>query len=563
MPDFLGIERLTFGPWPAFERVVQRFFLHSGFQDCRLVGGPGDHGADVLATKDGRLWVAQAKFRSADVGVGEGAVKEVIEAVNRYGAQEAVVATNQHFGPEAFTAANRFSGDIGVPVRLWGGQTFLEWCKSLPSNPAPRKELRPYQEAAVDAVDAARSLGKRQGLVVMATGLGKTRVAGEIILRELWNQRGSEALVLAHTVDLVHQFEAALWEVLPKEVSTHIWAAGERPAYAGGVICGTMQSILNAGKAENLTGRYSLIVVDEAHHAPADGYRKLLEALEPRFLLGLTATPWRGDERLLSEMFGEPIFYMSIVEGMQQGYLADVDYRMLVDDIDWEKVPELTRHGLTVAELNRRLFIPQRDESVVELIVRHLDELDNPRCIIFCRTVDHANTTTKLLRAYGKPCGVIHSKLGRIEATNVLRAFRVGSVPTLVSVDMLNEGIDVPDVNVVVFLRVTHSRRIFVQQLGRGLRLREGKAIVRVLDFVSDIRRVAAGLQMNREAKSFAHRTPGKETLRFLDGQIVKFSNDRALDLFAEYLEDVAAVEDLDEQARLKFPPPVVTVEDQ
>lgn len=562
MPHFIGIERLTFGPWQAFERATHRFFVHAGFTECRLVGGPGDKGADILATKDDRLWVTQTKFRRAGIAVGESAVEEVVQAINWYSADEAVVATNQHFGPDAYAAAKRFSDKIGIPIRLWPGQLLLEWGKRLRYDPVPRKEMRPYQEAAVDAVDAGRSVGRRHGLVVMATGLGKTRIAGEIILREILNERGTEVLVLAHTVDLVHQFEAALWEVLTKDVSTHIWAGGEHVAYAGGVTCATMQSIIQAAKSESLAGRYSLVIVDEAHHAPADGYRELLKLLEPAFLLGLTATPWRSDERLLSDMFGPPIFSMSIVEGMQQGYLANVDYRMLVDDIDWEQVPGLTTQNLTIRELNRRLFIPQRDGSIIAKIVEHLDSIESPRCIIFCRTIEHATTIRKLLRAAGKPCRVIHSRLGRVEATNVLREFRSGRVPTLVSVDMLNEGIDVPDVNVVVFLRVTHSRRIFVQQLGRGLRLQGGKSTVRVLDFVADIRRIAAGLRLNKEAADFAGRSTKKETLRLPNGRVVQFSNDRALDFFSEYLKDVAEVEDLDEGARLKYPPPVTVLDE-
>jgi superfamily II DNA or RNA helicase len=563
MSNFIGVERLTLGPWQALERATQRFFIHSGFNDCRLVGGPGDQGADILANKNGRLWVTQVKFRRASVAVNQSAVKEVVEAINSYSADEAVVVTNQHFSPDAYEAAERFSRDTGIPIRLWPSYKILEWARKLPEYPSTRRELRPYQEQAIDAVDTARSQGRRLGLLTMATGLGKTRIAGEIILREILNRPDMEVLVLTHRIELAHQFEAALWEVLPKNTSTHIWAGGEYPAFSGGVTCATEQTVIEAIKTENLEGRYSLIVVDEAHHAPAEGYQRLLELLKPNFLLGLTATPWRSDERLLSDMFGPPIFSMSIVEGMQQGYLAGVDYRMLVDDVDWEEVPRLSKQRLRVSELNRKLFLPQRDEAIIAKLVDHLDAMENARCIVFCRTIDHANTVYRFLRAAGKPCRVIHSDLGRIEAANTLREFRAGKNPTLISVDMLNEGIDVPDVNVVVFLRVTHSRRIFVQQLGRGLRIREGKSTVKVLDFVADIRRVAAGLGLNKEAAEFARSAVDKEWIRFPDGKIVAFSNDSALSFFQEYLEDVAAVEDLDEDARLKFPPPVTKFEEK
>jgi len=553
--SFVGAERLAFGPWQAFERALHRFFVHSGFTNCQLVGGPGDKGADVLATKNNRLWVTQAKFRRDSVALNESAIEEVIAAINSYSAQEAAVATNQSFHQVAYTRAKKFSVSTGIPIRLWPGHVLLEWSKRLPEYPASRTELRSYQEEALDKIDLARSQGRKKGLIIMATGLGKTRVAGEVILREILNERGINVLVLAHTIPLVHQLESAMWEVLNKETSTHIWAGGEYPAYAGGVTFATMQSMIEAARREDLAGRFSLVVVDEAHHAPADGYRNLLELLRPTFLLGLTATPWRLDERLLSDMFGPPVFTMSIVDGMQQGYLANVDYRMLVDDVDWGEIQDLSQRRLTISELNRRLFLPERDESIVDKLAEHIDAIERPRCLIFCRTIEHATTIYRLLRAIGKPCRLIHSDLDQIEATKILREFRAGHNPTLISVDMLNEGIDVPDVNLVAFLRVTHSRRIFIQQLGRGLRITEGKSTVKVLDFVADIRRIAAGLRLNKEAADLAGNADAKEWLRFPDGRIVVFSNDRALDFFAEYLEDVAAVEDLEEDARLRFPP--------
>lgn len=561
MANFMGVERLTLGPWQAFERTLHRFFVHSGFEDCRLVGGPGDKGADVLATKNGQLWVTQVKFRGNAIALDETVVKEVIHAINSYSADEAVVATNQFFHPAAYVLARKFSDNTGVRIRLWPCKVLLDWSRKLSEYPTSRTELRPYQEEVLDSLDLARSQGRKQNLIIMATGLGKTRVAGEIILRELLGEQGADVLVLAHTVPLVHQLEAALWEVLSRDTPTHIWAGGEYPAYGGGVTVATMQSMIEAAKRENLTGRYSLVVVDEAHHAPADGYRQLLELLQPNFLLGLTATPWRLDERLLSDMFGPAVFTMSIVEGMQQGYLTSVDYRMLVDNVNWDEIPRLSPQRLTISELNRKLFLPERDESIVAKLVEHLDSIKDPRCLVFCRTIEHATTIYHLLRASGKPCRVIHSDFDEIERTKILREFRAGQNPTLISVDMLNEGIDVPDVNLVAFLRVTHSRRIFVQQLGRGLRISEGKSNVRVLDFVADIRRIAAGLRLNKEALKFAGRAEKKEFIRFHDGRIVHFSNDRALSFFQEYLQDVAQVEDLHDDTRLKFPPPLASVD--
>jgi superfamily II DNA or RNA helicase len=295
-------------------------------------------------------------------------------------------------------------------------------------------------------------------------------------------------------------------------------------------------------------------VVDEAHHGPADGYRQLLQQLDPLFLLGMTATPWRGDERQLGEIFGSPTFSVSVVEGMQLGYLAAVDYRMLVDDIDWDWVHRELHGTVTIKELNQRLFVPERDEAVVAKIRSHIDTLRRPRAVIFCRSVAHAETVARMLKADGYLAQPLHSLLDQREAARTLHEFRAGSLPIIVAVDMLNEGVDIPEVNLIVFLRVTHSRRIFVQQLGRGLRLAKGKSVVRVLDFVSDIRRVAAAFDMNREAVEWAEREGDRGIVRYPTGGVVTFEGDEALSFFKEYLADVSELDGEDDQARLKFP---------
>ena len=237
----------------------------------------------------------------------------------------------------------------------------------------------------------------------------------------------------------------------------------------------------------------------------------------------MTATPWRGDERQLEDIFGNPTHSVSIVEGLQLGYLAQVDYRMLVDNINWEWVNSSLSGEVSVRDLNRQLFVPELDEAVVFKIRTHLEEMTKPRCVIFCRSIQHAERVGRQLHAEGWPTRVLHSQLDRFEATKALRDFRSGVVPVIVAVDILNEGIDVPDVNMIVFLRVTHSRRIFVQQLGRGLRLSPGKTSVRVLDFVSDIRRLAAALDLNREARGIARRSSVEEPMIYPTGQIVRF----------------------------------------
>lgn len=497
MAGFVCEERLTFGPWPALERMLARLVEHAGFHDVAIVGGSGDEGADVVASKSGQRWVIQAKYRYSG-GADSTGPKDAIRAMTAYRAEIAIAATNTYFTNEAYSYAEDAKKN-GVDIRLWNGATLLKFFQGLPEASKSRRNLREYQAAAVDSVESKRSDGARQALIVMATGLGKSIVASQLITHELERNPTQEVLVLAHTRDLVRQLEISSWSQLPKRSATHLWTDGEQPAFEGGVVFATWQSILAAQKrGDALDSRFGMIVVDEAHHAPSASYRTLLHALHPNFLIGMTATPWRGDERSLHDLFGPTAFSMDIIDGMQQGFLADVDYRLLTDGIDWDEIALRSRQGLTVKDLNVLLLMPDRDVAMVDLIAAKMASLGTPRAIGFCRSIEHTTRLQPLLAARGIRAALLHSRLTREERFNNLAAFRVGEIDMLLSIEMLNEGIDVPDVNLIAFMRVTHSRRIFIQQLGRGLRLSADKTKVVVLDFVADIRRVAAAIQLRK-----------------------------------------------------------------
>ena len=527
MPGFISQERLAYGPWQAQERALARLLEHCGFSDVSVVGGSGDLGADIVGTINQKSWLVQSKYRRSGT-VGAGALREAVGAMSGYDADVCVAATNQAFSEDAYQHWKSLKS-TGIEAFLWNGDALLKHFQKLPLESAALRELREYQVEAVDAVEQRRSQGATAALVVMATGLGKSVVAGALISNEQDRNPTGEVLVLAHTVDLVKQLERSAWPMLNKEISTHLCAEGESPSYHGGVTFATWQSVVGAAARENLTGRYSLIVVDEAHHAPSSAYSSLISSLQPNFLVGMTATPWRGDDRNLSDILGDPAFTMDIVDGMQGKFLADVDYQMMVDDIDWDEIQKMSWAGHTVRDLNEKLILPDRDEAMVSGVVERMARMDSPRVICFCRTIDHAERIRRIFLALNAQAGVLHSGMRREERFRTLSGFRYGSLQLVLAVDMLNEGIDVPDVNMVVFMRVTHSRRIFVQQLGRGLRITPRKSRVVVLDFVADVRRVAAGIELNRQANSRAHEV---EVLRFADGGIVKFSSHAALRLF-------------------------------
>jgi superfamily II DNA or RNA helicase len=223
---------------------------------------------------------------------------------------------------------------------------------------------------------------------------------------------------------------------------------------------------------------------------------------------------------------------------------------MLLDGIDWDEIKSLSRQGLTVKDLNQRLYVPERDLGMVETIHNTIKLTENPRTLIFCRSIAHAERLQRFFRQFDVSAGLLHSEMHRSDRFKTLTNFRKGGLNILISIEMLNEGIDVPEVNIVVFARVTHSRRIFLQQLGRGLRISPLKKKVVVLDFVADIRRIAAGVDINVGAESYKM----QEEVRYPSGEIVRFTR-YSQDFFKEYLADMADISDLDDDAHLDFPP--------
>jgi superfamily II DNA or RNA helicase len=545
--SFLSEERLArLGP-KRLVTTAERLLLHLGFDDIRNIDGPGDEGADLLAHRDGARWVFQIKWTVSDT-IDDTAVRQIDAAKAYYHADRAVVITNARAGRTAIDHRNRLAS-VGVKIDFWDGAALVKFGEEvIPDRPKPIR-LRCYQR---DAIAAARNALADTGkaFVVMATGLGKTVVAGEVIASHLANAEESRVLVVAHTTDLIAQLERAIWKHIGKSTPTALLSGNEKPDESDGIVVSTVQSAMSLIERR---WRPTLVVVDEAHHVSDDGmFQRLLDTLAGTPLLGLTATPWRGDGFDIARRFGPTVFTMGIAEGMAKGWLAEVDYRLFVDDIDWEVVNEASEQGLTVKDLNARLFLPQRDEAVVDELRDAWNSTVSPRAIVFCRTIDHAEELAQRLREAGwRRAASISNRQSRRDRDVLMSEFRDGRVPIITAVDIFNEGVDVPDVNVLCFLRVTHSRRIFIQQLGRGLRVREGKERVRVLDFVSDVRRVAATLELQR---AYQAATAGEIEHVTLPHATFSFSSPEIGTLLQEWIKDAAALEDAADEVRLQFP---------
>lgn len=513
---FLSAGTLGRSSWQGLERAVARYLLAAGWQTVRVVGQTGDGGADVVGTINGVRWLVQVK--NYRVAVGASVVEETESAAARYKAEVAVVVSAGGFTDSARDArALRFNE--GRKIHLWDLSELDRRGRALGSE-APfervrdRYQLKDYQETAVQGIISAwqEDPGGR-ALVVLATGLGKTFVAAAAVRRLVDLSAGSRVLVLAHTNDLVRQLERAFWPFLRKDEATLVangeerfdWADMERYQF----VFGSRDTFSNRSQQAGGLPPFDYVVVDECHHLKTASYDRVLDSLnvgsdDGPFLIGMTATDWRPDGGSLDSVLGEPVVRIGLIDALKRDFLSNVDYRMFLDNIDWDVFTE--RHSaagnLTPKSINKRVFIKEWDEEVCSTVRQAWDEIQNlgmvPRGIVFCSTIEHAERMAAELNSMQfTVASAFHASLGSvIERNRRLWDFSDGRIGILCAVDLLNEGVDVPDVNLVVFQRVTHSRRIFIQQLGRGLRLAVGKQKVIVLDFVSDIRRLAEGFEI-------------------------------------------------------------------
>jgi superfamily II DNA or RNA helicase len=526
-------------------RQIERLLLLAGFHDIVNIDGSGDHGGDIIARLQVADWVFQSKWKKSGT-VDADAVDEVHVAMRAYGIHRGVVVTNSSFSKKARTRAATLK-KLGANISLWEGQQLQDLYQKVPEKP-DSFELHEYQRRAVQAAWEAIEDADR-ALIYLATGLGKTVVAGRIVARYLSVKPSEQVLVAAHMIDLVEQLERAMWRDIPKSIPTRLLNGSSKPDLLPGVTFGVAPTAADYVEAGYAPG---LIVIDEAHHVGETGhYASILASLPGAKRLGVTATPWRGDRYDIENTFGEPAVSVSISEGMRLGYLADVHYRIFADNIDWDFVRSSSDHDYSIKDLNKRLFIPERDEAVRDHLQSVWERTVSPRAIVFCQGIEHAERMSAVLgRVPGwENTASLHGELKARERRERLLKFRSGDIPILTSVDILNEGVDIPDVNILCFVRVTHSRRIFVQQLGRGLRLRKGKTYVEVLDFVSDIRRLAE-LHDLREQVSDGD----IEQLSIGRNQFI-FDDQKVEGLLEQWIADVGDLGGADESVRLEFPP--------
>lgn len=345
-----------------------------------------------------------------------------------------------------------------------------------------------YQSECLDRLAQARRSGRTQALVIMASGLGKT-VTAALDVRSWFEKHDGRMLYLCHQNDILEQARTTFELVLGSGRTYGYFHGREKDRRPVSCLFASFQTMRQRKWQKKFQpDEFDYIVVDESHHGPARTYRPVLEYFKPKFLLGITATPERTDLQDIRRIYGDEVYSLPLDEALARELLTPVSYYLVTDELQNLKILDTPVGKLSIKKLNKQLFVPQRDEEIARIIKRHTTVIENPRLMIFGPSIAYCDRFGE----YFPGSFPIHSKQPHREQYARLSAFRQGRVNTALTVDKFNEGIDIPDANAIVFLRSTASRRIFFQQLGRGLRKFPGKEQVLVLDFVANCERLEA-----------------------------------------------------------------------
>ena len=348
----------------------------------------------------------------------------------------------------------------------------------------------PVQKKALENIKQDRSNGHKSGLVILATGLGKTFLSGF----DIQNSKSKKILFVAHVEEILRKTKNDFEDLMVDRINEMEMLSKESDTNKKNIFFATIQSLHKTKNLERFSKDFfDYIVIDEAHHAAAPTYQRVLNYFNPRFLLGLTATPFRSDEKEILTSFDNHVFYqMDQEQAVSEGYLADINYIGYFDDIDYSNI-RWNGNRYDIDDLNKKLMIESRDQSILK---KYRDEsVKNEKTIGFCTSIEHADYMANVFNKNGIRSVAIHSKsetsrsrFSNEERETLLKKFREDKFEVAFTVNMFNEGVDIPDVSTILMLRPTDSLTIFIQQIGRGLRLSDGKESLKVLDFIGNYR---------------------------------------------------------------------------
>ena len=345
----------------------------------------------------------------------------------------------------------------------------------------------PYQLEMLETLDAERTVHDRhRNLVVAATGTGKTVVAAldyrNFCDREVGKQ--PSLLFVAHRKEILEQSLRTYREVLADPNFGELYVGGARPERWRHIFA-SVQSLTAYGVENIPSDAYEIVVIDEFHHAQATTYRKIMDRLRPKELLGLTATPERADGIDVRQFFeGRTAVELRLWDALGADLLCPFHYFAVADGTDLRGL-SWKRGRYDEGELsNLYTGDTRRAQIVLEQLRDKVIDVGGMRALGFCVSVAHAEFMARTFVDAGVPARAVSGTTPQAEREQALQDLRDRQLNILFAADLFNEGLDLPDVDTVLFLRPTESATIFLQQLGRGLRRTKDKAVLTVLDFV-------------------------------------------------------------------------------
>lgn len=387
-----------------------------------------------------------------------------------------------------------------------------------------------------------REEGFDRGIVVAATGIGKTYLAA------FDSKDYSKVLFVAHREEIIKQAKASFACVRPN-ISMGFFTGVEKNKDVD-ILFATVQTL---GQKEYLKEEYfqkdyfDYIIIDEFHHAVSKNYTNLLEYFTPKFLLGLTATPERMDNRDVFEICNHEVVYeVRLKEAINKGWLVPFRYYGIYDETNYKNIS--FRNGkYDGSELEKALMIEKRSN----LILNHYKKYNSKIALGFCSSRNHANYMAKYFSENGVTAYAVLSgdkmeySMDRQEAINKLKN---GEIKVLFSVDMFNEGLDITSVDMVMFLRPTESPTVFLQQLGRGLRRHKDKTYVNVLDFIGNYKKAnLVPFFLSGDVKNINSKAKGKgfeKVIEYPQDCIIDFDF-RLVDLFKKMEDEEKKINDI------------------
>ncbi|MDO6784946.1 DUF3427 domain-containing protein [Neptunomonas phycophila] len=347
----------------------------------------------------------------------------------------------------------------------------------------------PHQSDILEQLAVERSAHQRfRNLVVAATGTGKTLISAFDFARFIKEKPQANFLFVAHREEILKQARAAYRGVLRNGTFGELWVGGHTPDHYRQLFV-SIQTLNNQLEQLKLTADfYDYIVIDEVHHIAASSYRSILAHFSPSILLGLTATPERHDGGdILADFGGVIAAEIRLPEAINRRHLCPFQYFGIDDDTDLRNIA-WSRGRYDIAQLTNLYTHNQvRFDKILLSMQEIITDTGKMKALAFCVSKDHAQYMAQQLLLKGVKADVLTSDNSQ-ERQQKQQAIRSGSINVLCVVDIFNEGVDIPEVDTLLFLRPTESLTIFLQQLGRGLRLAEGKECCTVLDFVGNSR---------------------------------------------------------------------------